>query len=89
MTPHRRTSRAPSGRAAAVDRVSVAPCPSCPRCGCPLDLHQPQPSLPERLLGTCDSCDSWALIEVGPDGAKTITVVLPETTGLLCPSRES
>jgi hypothetical protein len=86
MTPLRRTSRAPSGRSPAPDPGwSNAPCPPCPRCACRLDLHQPQPNLPERLLGTCDSCDTWAVIEVGSDGVKTILAVVPESAGLLLP----
>jgi hypothetical protein len=36
----------------------------CPRCGAPLDLHQPDPERPERLLGTCARCGAWFLLDV-------------------------
>jgi hypothetical protein len=84
MTPIRQDSRAPSLHSPASG--SSAPFPACPRCGSHLDLHQPQPNLPDRLLGTCDSCDLWAVIEVGRDGLKTILTVLPEPTGSFCPT---
>ena len=35
----------------------------CLACDCELILHQPDPDLPERLLGTCDACKSWFLVE--------------------------
>jgi hypothetical protein len=35
----------------------------CLACDCELILHQPDPDLPDRLLGTCDECKSWFLIE--------------------------
>ena len=34
----------------------------CPRCQCPLVLHQPDPELADRLLATCDECKSWYLL---------------------------
>ncbi len=38
---------------------SLAIC--CPQCENPLTLHQPDPTLPDRLLATCDDCKSWFL----------------------------
>jgi len=28
----------------------------CRTCGSDLSLHQPDPEMPERILGTCDEC---------------------------------
>jgi hypothetical protein len=36
----------------------------CPRCQAPLALHQPDAELPGRLLGACEACKAWALIDV-------------------------
>ena len=36
---------------------------TCPRCGSPLSLHQPDSQLPDRLLATCDDCKSWFLAD--------------------------
>lgn len=33
----------------------------CPRCRSPLDLHQPDPDRPDRLLATCGGCGAWYL----------------------------
>lgn len=35
----------------------------CPRCRRPLALHQPDPDWPDRLVGTCEECRIWFLIE--------------------------
>ena len=39
-------------------------CPSCPAC---LLLHQPDPELPDRLLGTCSECQAWFLIHAAAE----------------------
>jgi hypothetical protein len=36
----------------------------CQKCGCELQLHQPDPDLPTRLLGTCEECKSWFLLDL-------------------------
>jgi hypothetical protein len=41
------------------DRSGVA----CPGCRHVLTLHQPDPQFPDRLLGTCDVCRAWSLID--------------------------
>jgi hypothetical protein len=33
--------------------------PRCPFCDSPLELHQPDPELPHRLLAICEKCKSW------------------------------
>jgi ssDNA-binding Zn-finger/Zn-ribbon topoisomerase 1 len=41
---------------------------NCPECGTTLDLHQPDPFQPERMLGICPDCKTWVLIDVGDYG---------------------
>src|SRR5262249_41236258 len=36
----------------------------CPGCGSPLELHQPDPERPGRLLGPCSGCGTWSLLDV-------------------------
>jgi hypothetical protein len=47
----------------------------CPGCGAPLELHQPDPECPERLLGTCPRCGGWFLL----DGVSGWSLSLPNT----------
>jgi hypothetical protein len=35
----------------------------CARCQTPLDRHQPDAERPDRLLGTCEGCGAWFLID--------------------------
>jgi hypothetical protein len=44
----------------------------CQNCGYALTLHQPDPELPERLLGSCAECKCWYL--TNPRGA-TLTLI--------------
>jgi hypothetical protein len=39
----------------------------CQECESTLRLHQPDPELPDRLLGTCDDCKSWFLIDLAEE----------------------
>lgn len=41
----------------------------CSQCDCELDLHQPNPATPERLLATCNDCGAWFLVDLQPDDA--------------------
>ena len=50
----------------------------CLACGEPLLLHQPDVNAPQRLLGTCDTCGAWHMI----DCDQAITVLLPDADGL-------
>ena len=34
---------------------------ACPKCGGRIEVHQPDPDLPRRLLATCDDCKEWFL----------------------------
>ena len=44
----------------------------CQACESTLRLHQPDTESPDRLLGTCDDCKSWFLIDV----ARGIVILL-------------
>src|SRR6516162_4174495 len=35
----------------------------CCTCGGDLSLHQPDPEMPERILGTCCDCKAWYLLD--------------------------
>jgi uncharacterized protein YbaR (Trm112 family) len=49
----------------------------CPRCRSPLQLHQPDPSAPERLLAVCEDCHAWYLMD--PRGLLTmVPAMAPE-----------
>jgi hypothetical protein len=37
--------------------------PARPICHAPLDLHQPDAGRPDRLLGTCEACNAWLLVD--------------------------
>ena len=41
----------------------------CLECRRPLDIHQPNAELPDRMLATCDECKCWHLIDYQPGGA--------------------
>ena len=45
---------------------------ACPTCSGDLTLHQPDPDLPESILGTCYDCKTWYLIEAGSTMIKII-----------------
>jgi hypothetical protein len=49
---------------------------ACPGCGDTLEIHQPDPRKPDRLLGTCCSCGAWFLI----DAAADLIARLPEAS---------
>ena len=51
----------------------------CPGCGTDLALHQPDALRPERLLGTCDGCDSWYVIDAGSGAMAPIPEPVPGT----------
>jgi hypothetical protein len=44
---------------------------SCLACGEPLEFHQPDLDLPDRLLGICLACKVWFLIQLDIDGTPT------------------
>jgi len=55
----------------------TAPC--CPLCEQLLNLHQPDESLPNQLLATCDSCLRWyVLFGIGDDPSQFLMLDLPD-----------
>ena len=60
------------------DGLSTVECLSC---GKSLDIHQPDPELPDRMLATCDECSSWHLVECQPAAQAAVIVLLPDVSG--------
>ncbi len=58
-----------------VRTTSGARCPSCHE---PLELHQPDETRPERLLGVCPECHDWSLVSFTHRGRVKLTSV-PDT----------
>ena len=54
----------------------------CLACAGPLDFHQPDPDLPQRMLGTCDSCKTWYLITFTQASDDVVLVQLPVDSAL-------
>ena len=55
----------------------TAPC--CPLCEQLLNLHQPDESLPNQLLATCDSCLRWySLFGIGENPSQFLMLDLPD-----------
>jgi hypothetical protein len=50
----------------------------CLHCYSPLVLHQPDPGSPERLLGVCEQCRHWFLIDLMPKQSEGVMIRLPE-----------
>jgi hypothetical protein len=48
---------------------------TCGACGAPLELHQPDADLPDRLLGICQVCKAWWLL----DGEAGLMARLPDS----------
>jgi uncharacterized protein YbaR (Trm112 family) len=51
---------------------------ACPGCQDHLEVHQPDERRPDRLLGTCESCRAWFLI----DAVAAVMVRLPVADAL-------
>ncbi len=50
----------------------------CPSCKIAFDLHQPDVTRPNRMLGVCPKCRAWSVIDIGEDGQAKLTLV-PES----------
>jgi hypothetical protein len=50
----------------------------CLVCDEELEVHQPDPDCPERMLATCGQCRSWYLVECDGDSGETLLVGLPD-----------
>jgi len=55
----------------------------CLNCPSGLILHQPDLNRPERLLGICESCKHWFLIDLASDEKQGVMVMLPDMEGIL------
>ena len=60
----------------------------CPHCTWQLSLIQPDAELPDRLVGVCERCKHWFLIDTIPDQSEGIIVRLPEVQLIRNLSRE-
>jgi hypothetical protein len=49
----------------------------CLNCSSPLSLTQPDLKSPDRLLGVCEQCKHWFLIDLIPDMTEGIMCRLP------------
>jgi hypothetical protein len=47
----------------------------CARCQVVLVRHQPDEEQPDRLLGTCDGCGAWFLLDL----TNSVMIALPDT----------
>ncbi len=54
----------------------------CVHCGEALDLQQPNAQVPDRLLGICEGCSLWFLIELVTERSEVMMVQLPEGRSL-------
>ncbi|MCA1686619.1 MAG: hypothetical protein LC745_11735 [Planctomycetia bacterium] len=59
------------------DGLSTVDCLNCRQ---PLDIHQPDADLPDRMLGTCPACQTWHLLDCDPGSKLVVVVVLPDFT---------
>lgn len=55
----------------------------CSQCGESLELHQPDAGFPDRMLGTCDVCRTWFLMDLIPGEPAAVMVVLPDANFFL------
>lgn len=51
---------------------------ACLNCDALLSLSQPDIDTPERLIGVCDQCKHWFLIDLLPDEGEGIISGLPD-----------
>ncbi len=56
---------------------------TCLSCDIGLDLHQPDPGSPDRLLGICAGCQHWFILEVLTDQDGVVMVMVPEARDFL------
>ena len=60
-----------------LEAEDMAPC--CPHCEQLLNLLQPDQSLPNQLLATCDSCLRWySLFGIGENSNQFLMLDLPD-----------
>ena len=54
----------------------------CMSCNLRLELHQPDPESPERLLGICERCRNWYVLDLVQDDNEAVMVHIPEAKHL-------
>jgi hypothetical protein len=61
----------------------------CPNCTSVLTLLQPDPALPDRMIGACERCKHWYLIDTVPDLGEGTMLRLPDVQVIRHLSREN
>jgi hypothetical protein len=51
---------------------------ACMSCDLSLDLHQPDPGFPDRLLGIYAGCQRWYIVDFVPGEDEAVMVLVPE-----------
>ena len=46
-------------------------------CEAPLEVHQPDAEHPDRILGTCERCQGWVIVDFAPESDEGVMVFLP------------
>ena len=49
----------------------------CLSCDAGLNLHQPDVEFPDRLLGICEKCRCWSVLDLLPFENEVVLVLLP------------
>jgi hypothetical protein len=52
----------------------------CMECDSSVEIHQPDSELPDRMLGTCEQCQTWYLLECDPDAGQAALILLPDSS---------
>jgi hypothetical protein len=55
----------------------------CLNCDSPLGLTQPEAEEPERLIGTCNHCGHWYLLDWHPRSHEGVMLLLPDHRTML------
>jgi hypothetical protein len=80
MTTRKRTPRviafSPTAELAMASEMTFKT--PCLKCKNPLDLHQPDLTKPERLLGICPNCHSWMLVDESNNQPRLTLILGPE-----------
>ncbi len=55
----------------------------CLACDGPLDLHQLDLSSPDRIVGLCELCGAWYMMDLIPGTDEAVMVALPDSPTIL------
>jgi hypothetical protein len=53
---------------------------ACSECGSTVELQQPDPQDPHRLLGSCHDCRTWYVIDLAPERREAVIARIPRAT---------